>query len=1040
MHGPRLSREVVKPFFDTARETDVPASGEIPTSPMPLSQTGGRIPDDKAPDCAHHGVVPPRQGSPLLGRTEELLQLRQAAEVARGGRPRAVVVEGEAGIGKSRLIAESIHDVLAADDVLLVGHGVEMLGEELPFGVVTGALRDLVRRIGMDAVRQAAGDTVPALAALVPGLAQEAPPRPDRTRTFDALATLLARLSQDRLVWLLVEDLQWVDTSSRDLLGYLIRVMKEPSRLLVTTTVRTDGALLAPAVTRLLDELVRNRTTERVILGRLSRDQSAEQVRWLLPQQDPARELLDRVVDLSDGVPFLTEELVAAGLDTDGRLPSSVGALVLNRLAGLDPSVRRVLQAASLGGAHVRHRMLAPVCGLEEATMTRALTEAVDSNVLVAGRGDGYSFRHALLREAVADSMLPGDRMLTHRRWAEQLELDAVPSDGGEALLAAAHHWSQTDDWARAFDSSLAGASRAYDVAASAEQATLLSRVLELWERVPDAAVRAGRDREEIFEETVQAMGWAGEDCRAFTLVERELRSAEMSRSDPVRLLSLRILQCDLAATADSSWKPHPPIDVPAAMRLLCDAPDSPSFVRSVNGLVWRFFSTGDSTTEKHLVARAVDVADRIGTPWDRIWTRITSLIHLSELGGHEEAANKQLQLLDWVRAEGRAVEVSVMESNCTWSLCVLGRFAEAAEMGRLARRRLGDPHLARWAWVHATENLCNALLELGEWDEAEGLLGSARELEVPGLSATLLEIEGGLIRCYRGDGEAADACLRAVSSSWAEPTSSDDECEPYLVWLSAEVALARGDVSAATELLAAFWREAKPYQSDGALWRPLLAWARLEADRAGRRSHRGRRLAEDAHERLQTIRDLGEAIRPMGPCGVAWRAHLSAELSRAEGRSDGDLWQVAVDGWSVTGQVHDEAWASVHLAECQAAVGAKQAAVELLQRAGAIGADLRAPALLDAVRAVGHRARLCLDGDLGPSRASAHPATHGLTEREVEVLRLVGVGRTNAQIASDLFISPKTASAHVSHILVKLDVGSRSQATTAGHRLGLLS
>jgi DNA-binding NarL/FixJ family response regulator len=80
------------------------------------------------------------------------------------------------------------------------------------------------------------------------------------------------------------------------------------------------------------------------------------------------------------------------------------------------------------------------------------------------------------------------------------------------------------------------------------------------------------------------------------------------------------------------------------------------------------------------------------------------------------------------------------------------------------------------------------------------------------------------------------------------------------------------------------------------------------------------------------------------------------------------------------------------------------------------------------------------LDGDHDQARASAHAATHGLADWEVEVLRLVGVGRTNSQIARDLFISPKTASAHVSHILVKLDVGSRSQATAAGHRLGLLS
>jgi DNA-binding CsgD family transcriptional regulator len=358
----------------------------------------------------------------------------------------------------------------------------------------------------------------------------------------------------------------------------------------------------------------------------------------------------------------------------------------------------------------------------------------------------------------------------------------------------------------------------------------------------------------------------------------------------------------------------------------------------------------------------------------------------------------------------------------------------------RQALRRLGGPHLARWAWVHAMENLCNALLELGEWDEAESLLQSARELEVLGPSAGLLEIGRGVIRCYRGDADAADACLQAAVSSYAEPMPSSDEGEPYRVWLSAEVAMARGDVSSATRLLAAFWLEARPQHSDGALWRPLLVWARLEADRAGRRSQRGRRLADDFCERLQTIRDLGEAIRPLGPCGTAWRAQLAADLSRAEGRSDGGLWQAAVDGWSVSGQLHDLAWANVHLAECQAAVGGKQAAGQSLEHARALGAELRAPALLDAVREVGHRARVSLDGDHDQARASAHAATHGLTDREVEVLRLVGVGRTNSQIARDLFISPKTASAHVSHILVKLDVGSRSQATTAGHRLGLLS
>jgi DNA-binding CsgD family transcriptional regulator/tetratricopeptide (TPR) repeat protein len=948
------------------------------------------------------------------------------------------VVQGEAGIGKSRLVAECVLDLLGPSEVLLVGNCVDLLSGELPYGLFTSALRDLVQRIGLDEVRQAAGETAPALGALVPGLSSGARHPPDRTRTFDALVTLLTRLCTDRLVCLVAEDLQWVDNSSRDLLGFLIRAMNEPSRLLVMATVRTDATPLAPAVATLLDELVRSRTAEQISLGRLSEEHVAEQVRALLPRQRPAQEVLDRVVELSDGVPFITEELVAAGLNAEGPLPSSVRALMLHRLTGLAPSTQHVVRTASLGVGHLRHRLLAPVCGLNEADAVTALTEAVRSNVLVVtDAGEGYRFRHALLREAVADSMLPGDRMLAHRRWAEQLERDAVPSDGWEASLAAAHHWWQTDDWQRALDSSLVAASHAYDVAASSEQATLLSRVLELWERVPDAAWRANRDRDQIFEEAVEAMAWAGEESRALSLVEQELRVAERPGYDPIRLLYLRILQCDFARAIDPDWEPHPPIDVQAAMRVLSEAPGSRSFVRAVDGLVWGFFPTADPRTERRLVERAVEVADQIGTPWDRLWARASSLVHLSQLGHEEEAATGELELVHLVRQECKAVEISVIESNCTYSLCLLGRFQEAAEMGRQALRRLRDPHLARWAWVHATENLCTALFELGEWDEAEDILQTSRELDVLGEGATELEIVDGLIRCYRGDPEAADACLQSALTKQASHSSTEHFIAPLVLWLSAEVAMACGDVASAEDRLAPLWRNGRPEEGHGGMWRPLLVAARLEADR-GAPGHRRRRLAEDTHHRLDAIRGVSQALRPLGPCGAAWRAQLAAELSRAEGRTDMSLWQGAVDAWSATGQVHDRAWATVHLAECQVAIGDKHGAAESLRSARGVGARLRAPPLLHAVADVVHRARLDLDP--GGASAPAHPATYGLTDREVEVLRLVGFGRTNEQIAHELFISPKTASAHVSHILSKLNVSSRSQATTAGHRLGLLS
>ncbi|MGH3498159.1 MAG: helix-turn-helix domain-containing protein [Nocardioidaceae bacterium] len=144
------------------------------------------------------------------------------------------------------------------------------------------------------------------------------------------------------------------------------------------------------------------------------------------------------------------------------------------------------------------------------------------------------------------------------------------------------------------------------------------------------------------------------------------------------------------------------------------------------------------------------------------------------------------------------------------------------------------------------------------------------------------------------------------------------------------------------------------------------------------------------------------------------------------------------MDAWAVTGQVHDRAWTLVRLAECQIAASDRASAAESLLEARQIGLYLRAIPLLHAVADVTRRGRLP-DPDSGGRAEPRREERHGLTVREVEALHLIADGRTNDQIAAQLFISPKTASVHVSHILTKLDVTSRSAATTAAHHLHLL-
>ena len=161
----------------------------------------------------------------LVGRAAEMQRMHAAATLARSGVPTVLLVEGEAGIGKSSLVREAMSSLVIGHDALMIGHGVDLAGGELPFGLVADALRDLLRRVGVDALRDASPRAVDTLSGLSPALATGSPVERTRAEIFDAFVALVAAVGRDRLLWLVVEDLHWADTSSRDLLGYVVRVV-----------------------------------------------------------------------------------------------------------------------------------------------------------------------------------------------------------------------------------------------------------------------------------------------------------------------------------------------------------------------------------------------------------------------------------------------------------------------------------------------------------------------------------------------------------------------------------------------------------------------------------------------------------------------------------------------------------------------------------------------------------------------------------------------------------------------------------------------
>jgi DNA-binding CsgD family transcriptional regulator len=206
---------------------------------------------------------------------------------------------------------------------------------------------------------------------------------------------------------------------------------------------------------------------------------------------------------------------------------------------------------------------------------------------------------------------------------------------------------------------------------------------------------------------------------------------------------------------------------------------------------------------------------------------------------------------------------------------------------------------------------------------------------------------------------------------------------------------------------------------------------ARREADEEGARAAEaaGERLLDRCRKAEQQARSVG---RQVGPEALAWLARAEAEWSRVRGCSDPQLWAAAAEAFGY-GYVYEEARCRWRLAESLLTAGRRDDAVKHACAAHVVAVRLKAEPLRAAVEALARRGRL----DLGPEARPGVGAA-GFTPRELEVLRLVAGGRSNQQIADTLFISRKTASVHVSHILSKLGVHSRGEAAAAAHRLGL--
>lgn len=929
----------------------------------------------------------------FVGRDAELAALGEAYARARGGSPATVLLGGEAGVGKTRLITEFAAP-LTGQAWLLSGSCPHMGENGLVFAPFTAMLRHLLREIGADGFLRLLPRGEPGeLGRLLPLLGRPAgdgDPALTQARLFEEILTLFENLAEDRPLVIVAEDVHWSDRSSRELLGFLIGNQRAAAAFLLVVTYRSDRLHRTHPLRPVLAEWDRRPWTTRMELGRLGKGEVVRQLRGLLGGE-PAPEVVEDVFRRSEGNPMFVEVLSARA---GAPVPVSIRDLLITPLDRLPPETRRVVQAAAVGGARVGHALLRTVTGLDDAGLTAALRPAVSANLLLIEE-EGYAFRHALIQEVLYGDVLPGELGHLHVRYAEALEREPELAPLGRAAYESALHWHAAK---RRPAKTLAAARRAAAEAAAslahAEHLHMLLRVLELWEQAPDPAT----SRADVLDEAIRAAIAAGENATAVQLVETAL-SADV---DPARAGWLIAHRGELRHLLGM---PGDLDDLREAARL---TPRGHPGRATVLNLLANRLLTVPQEAEGRLAAReALEAAQAAGDAK----AEVIATVNLTY--ARARAGDLDAQLPHLIDAQATARRIGDQGALLHAHRCeadVLqgaGRYAEAAEAARQGLAAATRSGLARTAGPTHAGNLAEALIALGRWDEAAEIVEHALRLTpTPSLHAYLMVLAG-TIALARGDLEAAeDAAAHAREVFTAGTSYAQDHL--LLVRMEVDLRKAQGRTADAARLV----EEAL----SGGKTSPRYLWPVIEA---------GASLS------VPGLPEAAAGLPAIGPVQEAHRLACTAEAGRP------DLWPRVAAAWTDLRQPYPRALALLRAAERAAEAGDRAAASPHLIDAAREADRLRAEPLLARIERLARLARVPLvaRGETGP----AEERDFGLTPREREVLRLLADGRTNRQIAEELFISVKTAGAHVSNILAKLGVRSRVQAATAAHRHELI-
>jgi DNA-binding CsgD family transcriptional regulator/tetratricopeptide (TPR) repeat protein len=976
----------------------------------------------------------------FIGRERELAELEASLADALEGRPRLVFVAGESGVGKSRLLSEFELRAQALGARTVGGECIELGEDELPFAPLVGAVRPLAR------ASEPAFDRLPEfargeLARLAPELGSASPERGEdregesQRRLFDALLSLLERLGDDDGVVFWLEDIHWADRSTRAFLAFLSANVRD-ERVLVVSTYRSDELHRRHPLRPLLNELERGPCARRLELPPFDRDEISAQLADILGSP-PSEEVVDRLFARSEGNPLFTEELLAGGLDGRGALPPTLREALLTRLDELGPATRQTLGLLAVA-SRADDATLAAAGSLEPTQLREALREAMGSHLIKTDDADRFAFRHALFREVVYDDLLPGERSELHLSLARVLEERAKADDGTWLRTAIAHHYHQAGDQREALRTAVLAADRSEAVHAPGEAAKLFDRALGLWPRVEDPESLVGCRVTDLLTRAARAHYMAGDDPPAKTLLEQALDELD-PEDEPLAVARL------MGELANVQWSlghaEHSRESLDRALELCPDEPTEVSARLLGNQVKFKLLQGRFGEIEP-IAERAIEMADALDLKLVKAAVLNRFGPALFPLGEPERGEEMMREGLDLAQKHGAPDDLAVAYVNYADVLHVYGRSEDGLRLLDEGMPSIeGIDRSSRWlALLRAEINFA-----LGNWAEAAADLPPAR-----GLALTGTRVNSNLRQAEQAMGEGhLDRARPLLTESWEMLTYS---VEPQFIAMTAsllaELEVREREIETARETITDGLDRIQ-YCTEDAARIALITAAGVAVEAAAAENARDLGDAEaerNAIDRAEMLLDLTRASAEEydGPVEKAVLAGATAQAARAAARPEtAELWSAAAQEWRGLGRPYEEARALWRRAEALIALDDRASAGEAAGAALAIVRGLGAAWLIAELESLAARARLSLagaaaDGD-GDGEAAEEPGDpFGLTDRERQVLALVAAGATNREIAGELFMAEKTASVHVSRILGKLGVRSRTEAAAVAYRQGL--